>query len=87
MTNISDILEHLNIHVVPQDEELPPREPETEEERILLTLLTREPQHIDELTRTSQLAMNTVTSTLTILELDGIVKQVGNMQYVRTTQR
>jgi DNA processing protein len=87
VTNVSDILEHLNIHAVPPDDEVPPREPQTEEERILLTLLTREPQHIDELTRTSQLAANTVISTLTILELDGIVKQVGNMQYVRTTQR
>jgi DNA processing protein len=86
VTNISDILEHLNIHAVPPDDEVPPHEPQTEEERILLTLLTREPQHIDELTRTSQLAANTVISTLTILELDGIVKQVGNMQYVRTTQ-
>jgi DNA processing protein len=86
VTNVTDILEHLNIYVVPPDDKIAPYEPQTEEERILLTLLTREPIHIDELTRTSQLASNIVTSTLTMLELGGIVKQVGNTQYIRITQ-
>ncbi|GER87100.1 DNA processing protein DprA [Dictyobacter vulcani] len=84
VTEVKDILEHLNIHTVPRDEELPLCEPANEEEKQLLALLTREPQHIDDLIRSSALAANTVSSTLIIMELNGMVKQIGNMQYVRT---
>ena len=84
VTEVKDILEHLNIHTVPRDEDLPLLEPANEEEKQLLTLLTREPQHIDDLIRSSGLAANTVSSTLIIMELNGMVKQIGNMQYVRT---
>ncbi|WP_172631761.1 DNA-processing protein DprA [Dictyobacter arantiisoli] len=83
--HVNDILENLNIHTVPLDEGTPARNPTTEEEKILLALLTREPQYIDELIRLSKLDAPIVTSTLTIMELDGMVKQVGSMQYIRTT--
>ncbi|GCE25725.1 DNA processing protein DprA [Dictyobacter alpinus] len=84
VTEVRDILEHLNIHTVPRAEELPLYEPENEEEKQLLALLTREPQHIDDIIRISTLATNTVSAALTIMELNGLVKQIGNMQYVRT---
>ncbi|GCE17889.1 DNA-processing protein DprA [Dictyobacter kobayashii] len=82
VTDVSDILDHLNIHTVPQDETLTLRQPANQEERVLLALLTREPQHIDDLIRASGFAAHTVTATLTILELDGLIKHVGNMQYM-----
>ncbi|GCE04097.1 DNA-processing protein DprA [Dictyobacter aurantiacus] len=85
VTEVSDILEHLNIHTVPLPDTSVLREPENEEERLVLALLSREPRHIDDLIRDTELAPNIVTSTLTILELDGLVKQVGSMQYVRCT--
>ncbi|GLV57387.1 DNA processing protein DprA [Dictyobacter sp. S3.2.2.5] len=85
VTEVSDILEHLNIHTVPLPDASVLREPESEEERIVLGLLSREPRHIDDLIRDTELAPNIVTSTLTILELDGLVKQLGSMQYVRCT--
>ena len=85
VTSISDILEHLNIHIFPAENEIHTRAPQNEEEKILLAVLTREPQHIDDLIRQAELPAHIVTSTLTILELDDMVKQVGNMQYIRTT--
>ncbi|GHO88935.1 DNA-processing protein DprA [Dictyobacter formicarum] len=85
VTEVSDILDHLNIHTVPLAETSVLREPENEEERAVLALLSREPRHIDDLIRDSDLAANTITATLAILELDGLVKQIGSMQYVRYT--
>ncbi|HSH81973.1 MAG TPA: hypothetical protein VLA19_25895 [Herpetosiphonaceae bacterium] len=41
-----------------------------------------EPRHIDAISRDSTLAPPVVSATLAILELKGLVKQVGGMQYV-----
>ena len=50
-------------------------------ETALLQYLGAEPIHIDDLVRLSGLPTSMVTSTLTILELKGIVGTVGHMQY------
>ena len=44
--------------------------------------LCAEPTHIDEVCRTSGLSVSTVSSTLAMMELKGLVKQVGTMNYV-----
>ncbi|HEY7802043.1 MAG TPA: hypothetical protein VIE40_05160 [Dehalococcoidia bacterium] len=41
---------------------------------------------MDEVRRESGLPIATVTSTLAMLELKGLVKQVGRMNYVRTRE-
>jgi DNA processing protein len=56
--------------------------PENETESRLIALLSHEPVHIDELTRRSTLPASDVSSTLAIMELKGLVRQVGGMQYV-----
>ncbi|MCH8298239.1 MAG: DNA-protecting protein DprA [Chloroflexi bacterium] len=53
------------------------------EEQALLSQLTDAPVHIDELRRSSGLPITSVSSTLTMLELKGKVKQVGCMHYIR----
>ena len=55
--------------------------PGSDEERIIARHLSDQPLHIDELCRLSGLPIATVSSTLTLMELKGIVRQVGNMQY------
>jgi DNA processing protein len=82
VTSVSDILMALNLFMVPQHIEMQAALPENEEERLLLALLNHEPRHIDDLIRESVLPTMTVTSTLTMMELKGMVKQVGSMQYV-----
>ena len=52
-------------------------------ERSVINVLSREPQHIDELVRESGLAAATVSGTLAMLELKGLARDVGGMQYVR----
>ncbi len=87
VTRVEDILSSLNIHMLPQEQKTPPIEPENAEERTLLGLLNLEGRHVDELIRDSALPAHTVISSLTIMELKGMVKQVGSMQYIRIVSR
>jgi DNA processing protein len=56
--------------------------PASDTESLLLKQLSAEPTHIDEVCRNSNLSISTVSSTLAMMELKGLVKQVGNMNYV-----
>ena len=53
------------------------------EEQELLNRLTDSPAHIDDIQRLSGLPITSVSSTLTMLELKGKIKQVGCMHYIR----
>jgi DNA processing protein len=68
--------------MVPQQLEMQAVLPDNDDERLLLKVLSHEPCHIDELIRGSGLATTTVSSTLTMMELKGMIKHVGGMQYV-----
>jgi len=48
----------------------------------VLDLLSAEPTHVDELGRAADLPAPTVSSTLALLELKGLARQVGSMSYV-----
>ena len=80
--NCNDILEELNLTTMAQQLEIKEFLPANEKESRVLKQLTFEPGHIDEICRCSGLAMPEVSSTLAILELKGIARQVGNMNYV-----
>lgn len=56
---------------------------EVGEEAALLAYLHDEPLHVDELRRQSGLTINAVNGMLALLELQGKVKQVGSLHYVR----
>jgi DNA processing protein len=56
--------------------------PDTAEEAALFEHLSAEPVHVDALCRATGLSSQEVSSTLTLLELKGIVRQVGGMNYV-----
>ncbi|MBO0793257.1 MAG: hypothetical protein J2P36_20225 [Ktedonobacteraceae bacterium] len=82
VTCVNDILSSLNLFMLPQHAEAQAVLPENDEERSLLGLIGYEPVHIDELIRGSGLAANTVAATLTTMELKGMIRLVGSMQYV-----
>ena len=56
--------------------------PESENEAKLLKLLSADPVHIDDLGRETGLPIATVSSTLALMELKGMVRQIGGMNYV-----
>jgi DNA processing protein len=82
VTSVQDILSCLNLYLIPQQVEAQTILPETEEEQALLNALSNEACHVDELIRQSALPANVVTATLTMMELKGMVKSVGNMHYI-----
>lgn len=79
-----DVLSELDLMRVPQQLELRQTLPADATESALLDLLTVEPLHIDQLTRDAKLPVSTVSGALAMLELKGMIRQVGGMQYVRT---
>jgi DNA processing protein len=80
--NYTDILQELNLTIVVQQAEIKEFSPANEVESAILKQLSSEPNHIDEVCRCSGLTMPEVSSALAMLELKGIARQVGNMNYV-----
>jgi DNA processing protein len=78
----TDILEELNLRTVARQMEMKEVLPATETETVLLRELSSEPTHIDEVCQRSGLPAATVSGTLAMMELKGIIKQVGIMSYV-----
>ncbi len=81
-----DVLEELNIATAGDQLQLAAAAPESEVERKVLAEIAAEPAHIDDVTRSCGLASSLVASTLAMMELRGLVRQVGAMQYVRVRE-
>lgn len=81
VTKSDDILDALQIEHV-QEKDIPKPEPDSKEEAQILELLSKKPIHIDEITRSTQLASMIVASTLSLMEMKGRAHQIGGMYYV-----
>jgi len=81
-----DIVRCLQLEMLPAKQEAQRVLDISPAESALLACLGEEPMHIDELGRRSGLTIDVVSSTLTIMELKGLVRQMGGMQYVSTVQ-
>jgi len=79
---VQDLLETLNLTLVTEQRTARRQLPSDEMEARLLALLTQQPQHVDELSHQANLPIATITATLAMMELKGMVRQVGGMQYV-----
>jgi DNA processing protein len=77
-----DILEELNLTMVAEQTKARQVLPEDETEAALLHHLSAEPTHVDELQQQVDLPVSQVSSTLALMELKGMVRQVGGMKYV-----
>jgi len=77
-----DILEELNLTTATQQLEMKEILQADDTEGLLLKHLSAEPTHIDEVRRQCGLPIATVSSTLAMMELKGMVRQVGAMNYV-----
>lgn len=83
ITNCSDILEELNISSVGEQIEMTALFPEDENESQVLKYVTYDPIHIDEVIRNAGLGISVVSGVLAMMELKGLVRQVGGMNYIR----
>ena len=85
VTRTEDILEELNLTMTTATEQLELREvaPDDPTEAHLLKVLTNQPLYIDDVQRASGLPIASVSSALALLELKGLVRQVGPMSFVK----
>jgi DNA processing protein len=82
--NCSDIFEELNLSVVAEQLEMKEIVPASDVESQLLSHLSSEGTYIDEICHRSGLPISAVSGIITMLELKGLAKQVGNATYALT---
>lgn len=79
---VRDILETLSLQMISEQRVARKILPTDAMEVKLLSLLANEPLHVDDISNQSAMPISVVTSTLALMELKGMVRQVGGMQYV-----
>lgn len=82
--DVDDILEELNLSHLTTKPKKKKIKPENKEEEIILSLVSAQPIHIDEIIKQSKLPTSIVNSTLMILELKGGIRNLGKGNYVLT---
>jgi DNA processing protein len=84
--DVADILEELNLTAVAHQIEFKEVIPASGTETLILQKLSVEPVHVDDICQATGLSAATVSSTLAMMELKGMVRQVGAMNYVVARQ-
>ena len=82
MLSGQDLLDVLDLRRVTERHEAQKILPGNETEAILLSVLTHEPLHMDEIRNQTGLPIERVSATLVMMELKGLVRQVGGTNYV-----
>jgi DNA processing protein len=82
LLSASDIMQALNLTRVGQHKAARKALPANDVEAKLLTAMGEEPLHVDEIRNQTGLPVEKVSATLVMMELKGMVRQVGNMHYV-----
>jgi DNA processing protein len=77
-----DVLEALNLTMVTEHQTARVTLPSDPVEARLYKLLSQQPKHVDEIRTEASLPIETVSATLAMMELKGMVRQVGGMHYV-----
>jgi DNA processing protein len=77
-----DLIEVLELELIAQHQTARTVLPADATEAALFAVLGQQPLHIDEIGRQSSLPIEQVSAALALMELKGLVRQVGGMQYV-----
>jgi DNA processing protein len=82
LLSVNDLMQALDITRVGEQKAARKIMPADAIEAKLLTVLTNEPMHVDEIRNQSELPIEKVSAALVLMELKGMVRQVGGMNYV-----
>ena len=82
LLSVEDIMQALNLTRVGQHKAARRALPADEVEAKLLTAIGDEPLHVDEIRNQTGLPVEKVSATLVMMELKGMIRQVGSMHYV-----
>ena len=83
VTCADDILAELQPTRAPRQLAVQDILPLDDTERVLLDALSMDPTHIDDVARAVSLPMSMVSAALAMLELKGLARQTGGMNYIR----
>jgi DNA processing protein len=79
---MKEILEVLKLENIPEKQLNRKTISASAEEKKLLQYLDQEPKYIDEICNLTGLPIQTISATLTMMELKGLVTHLGGMNYV-----
>lgn len=80
--SVNDILEELNLTLVTEHKQARLALPANDTEQRLLACLSDDPVHVDEIGAQTAMPISHITGTLALMELKGMVRQVGGMNYI-----
>ena len=81
---MQDIFETFEFLDLPKEYSREGSAPENEIEAAILAIMSSDPVHIDTLISICKRESHMVSSALLMLEMRGVVRNVGNMYYVKT---
>ena len=82
LIRFEDLLDMLNLEMMAEHRSATVALPADATEAALFSLLGQEPLHVNEIGALARLPIDQVSSTLALMELKGLVRQVGGMTYV-----
>ena len=82
LLSVNDLMQALDLTRMNKQKAARKMIPSDETEARLMTVLSEEPVHVDEIRNQTELPIEKVSATLALMELKGMVRQVGGMNYV-----
>lgn len=83
VTGAKDVLEELNLNKNKEIEKKSiSKNPDSEEERKILSILSSDPLHIDNISKIAKLQPASCASTLIMMEMKGWIKNIGGQNYI-----
>lgn len=82
LLSVNDLMQPLNLTRMGDQKAARKIIPSDETESCLLNVLGEQPLHVDEIRKQTELPIEKVSATLALMELKGMVRQVGGMNYV-----
>lgn len=79
----ADVLQELNLSERSQIAPQKIYEPKTNEEKKIWNVLSSDPLHVDRLVKLTRLNPATIGSTLSTLEIQGVVRNIGGQNYIK----
>ena len=82
LLSVNDLMQALDLTRMGEQKAARKAIPADETEARLMNVLGEEPLHVDEIRNQAELPIEKVSATLALMELKGMVRQVGGMNYV-----
>jgi DNA processing protein len=83
VTGVQDILEELRLEKKALEKSTQKIIPDSPEEEKILKILSHETTHIDRIIKLTKLETSVTSSTLIVLEMKGLIKDIGGQNYIR----